>query len=211
MSQLPVQLAPELAAWLRRAFDPEGKIARGLDALGPVAARDVIVVDGVGSPVTEAIADLGARVVDALPERPFRLAAPDASADAVVGLWSSFRGPSPEELREVDRVLRPAGRHLVVHDYGRDDVSRLFEDGREEYGAWTQRSGPFLRGGFRVRVLHCWWSFETLEEATDFLAAAFSDRGTEVARTLRRPRLAYNVAVYHRSRGDGSAMLVASA
>jgi hypothetical protein len=176
-----------------------------------VGARDVIVVDGAGSPVTEAIAGLGARVVEVSPEMPFRLAAPDASADAIVGLWSSFRGTSPEERREVDRVLRPAGRHLVVHDYGRDDVSRLFDGEREEYGAWSQRTGPFLRGGFRVRVLHCWWTFETLEDAADFLAAAFANRGAELAQTLRRPRLAYNVAVYHRSRGEGTASLAASA
>jgi hypothetical protein len=211
VAQFPVELAPDLASRLRRAFDPEAKIARALDALGPVGARDVIVVDGAGSPVTEAIAGLGARVVEVSPEMPFRLAAPDASADAIVGLWSSFRGTSPEERREVDRVLRPAGRHLVVHDYGRDDVSRLFDGEREEYGAWSQRTGPFLRGGFRVRVLHCWWTFETLEDAADFLAAAFANRGAELAQTLRRPRLAYNVAVYHRSRGEGTASLAASA
>jgi hypothetical protein len=211
VAQFPVELAPDLASRLRRAFDPEAKIARALDALGPVGARDVIVVDGAGSPVTEAIAGLGARVVEVSPERPFRLAAPDASADAIVGLWSSFRGTSPDERREVDRVLRPAGRHLVVHDYGRDDVSRLFDGDREEYGAWSQRTGPFLRGGFRVRVLHCWWTFETLEDAADFLAAAFANRGAELAQTLRRPRLAYNVAVSHRSRGEGSASLAASA
>jgi hypothetical protein len=211
VSQLPVELTPALAARLRRAFDPEAKIARALEALGPVGARDVIVVDAAGSPVTEAIAGLGARVVDVPPEHPFRVDAPDSSTDAIVGLWSAFRGTTPEERQEVDRVLRPGGRHLVVHDYGRDDVSRLFDADREEYGAWTQRTGPFLRGGFRVRVLHCWWTFETLEDAADFLGAAFADRGAELARTLRRPRLAYNVAIYHRSRGDGVVSLAASA
>jgi len=211
VSQLPVDLAPELAARLRRAFDPEAKIARALEALGPVGARDVIVVDGAGSPVTEAITGLGARVVDAPVGTPLRLPTTDASVDAIVGLWSSFRGPTPDDMVEVDRVLRPGGRHLVVHDYGRDDVSRLFSPDREEYGAWTQRTGPFLRGGFRVRVLHCWWTFDTLDDASDFLGAAFSDRGTDLATTLRRPRLAYNVAVYHRSRGDGAGPAVASA
>lgn len=205
MSQLPVDLPPELAARLRTAFDPEAKVAQALEALGPVAGRDVIVIDGEGSPVTEAIAALGARVIGASLTGPLRIGLPDASADAVVGLWSAFRGPSAGDQAEVDRVLRPGGRQLVVHDYGRDDVSRLLGPDRPEYGVWSQRTGPFLRGGYRVRVLHCWWAFESLDDARDFLVAAFRDRGAAVAATLRRPRLAYNVAVYHRSRSEAGA------
>jgi hypothetical protein len=203
VSQLPVELAPDLAARLRLAFDREAKISRGLDALGPVGGRDVVVIDGSGSPVLEAIERLEARVVEADGSRPLRLASADATADAVIGLWSSFRGPAAADLAEVDRVLRPGGRHLIVHDYGRDDVSRLFEGDRPEYGAWSQRTGPFLRGGFRVRVLHCWWSFDTVEEAAEFLGEAFGQRGRDLAAVLRRPRLTYNVAIYHRSCGGG--------
>lgn len=207
MSQLPVDLPSELAQRLRRAFDPEAKIVRALEALGPVAGRDVLVVDAAGGPVAAGLADLGARLVDAPASRPLRLDRPAASADAVIGLWSTFRGPAEDELIEVDRVLRPGGRHLVVHDYGRDDVSRLFEQDRPEYGAWSQRGGPFLRGGFRVRVLHSSWSFDSIEDAAAFLRAAFGDRGASLAEALRRPRLTYNVAVYHRSRPgpEGSA------
>lgn len=205
MSQLPVDLPPDLAARLRSAFDPEAKVARALEALGPVAGRDVVVIDGDGSPVTEAIATLGARVVGAGLTGPLRLDAPAASADVIVGLWSAFRGPSAADQAEVDRVLRPGGRQLVVHDYGRDDVSRLLGPDRPEYGAWSQRTGPFLQGGFRVRVLHCWWAFDSLDDARQFLVAAFRDRGAAVAATLRRPRLAYNVAVYHRSRAETGA------
>jgi hypothetical protein len=200
VSQLPADLAPDLAARLRRALDPEAKVARALEALGPVSSRDVLVVDGDGSPVTEALEDLGARLTRLPLSAPLRLAVPDASADAVVGLWSAFRGPDPADEAEVDRVLRPDGRQLVVHDYGRDDVSRLFEADRPEYGAWSQRSGPFLGGGYRLRVLHCWWSFDTLDDARDFLEAAFGARGAAVAATMRRPRLSYKVAVYHRGR-----------
>lgn len=205
MSQLPVDLAPDLAARLRRAFDPEAKLAHALEQLGPLASRDVIVIDGAGSPVTEAIAGLGARVVSADLSAPLRLPVRDASADAIVGLWSAFRGPDPGDRAEVDRVVRPGGRQLVVHDYGRDDVSRLFDPDRPEYGTWSQRTGPFLRGGFRVRVVHCWWSFDSIEDARDFLVAAFEDRGAAVAATLRRPRLAYKVAIYHRSPHEAAA------
>ena len=205
MSQLPVELQPDLALRLRAAFDPEVKIARALEALGPVASRDVLVVDGDDSPVTASIAELGGRVRTIGLSSPLRLSDADASFDVVVGLWSAFRGPESAELDEVDRVLRPGGRHLVVHDYGRDDVSRLFAADRPEYGAWSHRAGPFLAGGFRVRVLHCWWTFDTIDDARAFLVAAFPERGPALAAELRRPRLAYKVAVYHRSRGDRAA------
>ena len=48
--------------------------------------------------------------------------------DCIVGLWTAFRGLTDDERREAARVLRPDGRLLVVHDYGRDDVSRLRGD-----------------------------------------------------------------------------------
>ncbi len=199
MSAFPVPIDIALAGRFSAAFDVEGKIARGLNALGPLEARDVVVVDAVDGPVRQAIGRLGSRVVDAPLRAPLRLDADDASADAVVGLWSAFRGPEPAEMAEVDRVLRPEGRLLVVLDYGRDDVSRILGD-RPDYGAWTRRDGPFLRGGFRVRVLHCWWTFETSEATTAFLTEAFGTAGATVAATLKRPRLSYNVAIYHRSR-----------
>ena len=61
--------------------------------------------------------------------------------------------------------------------------------------------GPFLTGGFRVRVVHCFWEFES-PGGGDRLpdASAFGEAGAAVAATLKRPRLSYNVAVYHRSR-----------
>jgi hypothetical protein len=171
-----------------------------LEALGPVASRDVVVVDLTGGPILEGLTRAGARIVRASSASPLRIEAGDASADAVIGLWSAFRGVEPADVAEVDRVLRPGGRHLVVHDYGRDDVSRLYPADRPEYGAWSHRFGPFLGGGFRVRVVHCFWEFETQEAATDFLVAGFGEAGATVAATLKRPRLSYNVAVYHRSR-----------
>jgi hypothetical protein len=99
-------------------------------------------------------------------------------------------------------VLRSGGRLLVVHDYGRDDVSRLRGE-LPEHGSWTQRDGPFLSRGFRIRVIHCFWTFGTIEEAQACLACAFGERGAAAGETLKRPRLSYNVAVYHRTRGDG--------
>jgi hypothetical protein len=181
------------------ALDRESKIVRGLEALGPIASRDVLLVDAADSSIGAGLVALGARLVHAPLSKPLRLAAADSSMDVVVGLWSAFRGIEASELAEVDRVLRPDGKLLVVHDYGRDDVSRLFGD-RPEQGAWSRRNGPFLSSGFRVRVIHCWWDFDSLEAATAFLGEAFGDPGVELGATLKRPRLSYKVAIYHRSR-----------
>lgn len=199
MSDLPVALPQELEPAFVGALDPAGKLVAAIAALGPIADRDVLVVDARGGPIVAGLTAAGARVAPVPLGRPFRLEAADASADVVLGLWSAFRGVDRRELAEVDRVLRPGGRHLAVHDYGRDDVSRLYGE-RPEYAAWSQRTGPFLTGGFRVRVVHCFWEFESAPVATEFLTAAFGEIGSTVAASLKRPRLSYNVAVYHRSR-----------
>lgn len=200
VSDLPFQLAPEAARELASVLDVEGKILRGLEALGPVAGRDVLLVDAAGSTIASGLQTLGARVAHGELTAPFQPLAADESMDAIVGLWSLFRGVRPDDVAAADRVLRPGGRLLVVHDYGRDDVSRLAPD-REEFGAWTRRDGPFLRAGFRVRVLHCFWTFASQSAATVFLESAFGEAGAAVATSLKRPRLSYNVAIYHRVRG----------
>ncbi|HJP87826.1 MAG TPA: hypothetical protein VJ850_02180 [Candidatus Limnocylindrales bacterium] len=199
MSNLPVSLPAELEPALVRAIDPTGKVVAALASLGPVEGRDVVVIDADGGPFVDGLRAAGARLVSAPLGAPLRLGAADGSVDVVIGLWSAFRGVDPADMAEVDRVLRPEGRLLVVHDYGRDDVSHLLGD-RPEYGAWSHRSGPFLTGGFRVRVVHCFWEFGAMDEATSFLDAAFGAAGSAVAATLKRPRLSWNVAVYHRTR-----------
>jgi SAM-dependent methyltransferase len=231
VSDLPLELPdPELTARLARALDIEGKIPRAFDALGPIDGRDVVLIDGDGGHRARQLAALGARLI--VLERPARLAElsavlhtelpgvvvavgvvvaagestatglPDAAVDAVVSCWSSFRGPDEAEVREADRVLRPGGRLLILHDYGRDDVSRLLPADRPEYTSWSRRDGPFLSAGFKVRVIHCWWTFSTPAEAHAFLGDGFGDAGASVAATLVRPRLSYNVAIYHRTRPE---------
>ena len=97
-------------------------------------------------------------------------------------------------------MLRPGGRLLVVHEYGRDDISRLGDPELPEYGSWSRRSGPFLRGGFRIRVIHCFWTFASREEADELLGSAFGDPGRALAASIPRPRLSHKFAVYHRGR-----------
>lgn len=172
-----------------------------MEALGPVADRDVVLVDGDGGRIAAELARSGARVTVVEQDPAASLGLPDASADVIVGCWSAYRGIDPAEQAEADRVLRPDGRLLVLHDYGRDDVSRLADPDLPEYATWSRRDGPFLRAGFRVRVVHAWWTFDSVEQARELLSEAFGERGTSLAVELRRPRLSWNLAVYHRDRG----------
>jgi hypothetical protein len=203
VADLPVELADELGDRLSRSLDAEGKIPRALDALGPIAGRDVLLLDG-GERRARQLRELGGRVVEATGSAAIA-GLGDRSTDVIVSFWSAFRGAAPSELAEASRLLRPDGRLLIVHDYGRDDVSHLHGP-RPEYGPWSKRNGPFLNNGFRVRVVHCFWTFESMDDCTDFLSAAFADAGRAVAGSLKRPRLSYNVAIYHRTFGEAASM-----
>lgn len=200
---MPIALEGALADELARALDVEGKILRALESLGPVGGRDIVLVGDRDSFPERRLSEIGGRVVT-VPSLDDASSLPSGSADVVVAWWSGFRGVDVAELGEADRLLRSDGRLLVVHDYGRDDVSRLRGD-VQEYGLWTRRDGPFLRAGFKIRVLHCWWTFDSLEELERFLGEAFGLVGRVVASQVRRPRLSYNVAVYHRSRSSEAA------
>lgn len=153
-------------------------------------------------PIAERLATAGAMVT---PIGADDLTSPHAigrtgTADVLVVARSAFRGPSADELAGARILMRPDGRLLVIHDYGRDDVARLYGP-RPEYGEWSRRDGPFLGNGFKIRVIHTWWTFDSLEEARDVLIDGFGEAGERVAADLAGPRLSYNVAVYHRSFG----------
>lgn len=202
MADLPFVLPDALAQRLRSAVDTEGKIVRALESLGPLSGRDVALVDVPDGPIRAGLLATGLNPRDVTAGQPLRLDLPDGSVDGIVALWGGFDGVRPEDLAEADRVLRPGGRLLVVHDYGRDDISALADPAGPQYREWSRRDGPFLHGGgFKIRVLHCFWTFASVEEGQDFLAAAFGTRGEAVGAAMKRPRLSWNVAVYHRWQG----------
>lgn len=183
-----------------RAVDPEARLPAAIEALGPVMGRDVAVVDALDGPGPRRLLASGAWVRTA-PYDALDLL-PDASADVMVA-WRTGFSPVADswgaDLSHAARVLRAEGRLLVVKDYGRDEVTRLLGDDERarQLIAFSHPKGPFLQAGFRVRVLHCWWRWETLEAAERALWGAFGDEGRAVARGMRRPRLAHKVAIYH--------------
>ncbi len=231
MADLPFEPGSiELAGRLLRSLDVEGKIPRAIEALGPVGGREVILLGG-GHARARQLEELGARVTvvessAALIEQPdasadivvtywsgFRedpgsglvsgSSVASASGDASGSGLASGSGPGDGrsgQLRHAERVLRHGGRLLVVHDYGRDEVSTLRGD-LPEYRTWSRRDGWFLRNGFRIRVVHAFWTFDTMDELASFVAGSFGSPGSALVASLTRPRLRYNVAVYHRTRG----------
>lgn len=204
MADLPFTFTnPSTASRLAQVVDCDGKIPRALADLGPVAGRDVVLVRADGDVRAAQLRALGARVTrssgDGSELRP-------ACADVVVRCWGeagALATPPEEAVQAAERLLRPGGRLLIVADYGRDDVARLRPEGEtpEVYHALRARDAGFVARGYRLRVIHGWWTFASVEDATSFLADAFGDRGLAVAATMRRPRLSHKVVVYHRSVG----------
>jgi SAM-dependent methyltransferase len=203
VSDLPFSVPASLAARIGTALDREGKLQRALESLGPIAGRDVVAV-GSGEAERARLEAAGARV---RPISSFDPSAtgdvPDGAADTILCTWSAFRGVDAAVLAEADRILRPDGRLLVVHDYGRDDLATLRGD-QPEYASWSRRDGPFLTNGFRLRVIHCFWTFDDLDEARSVVGTLFGAAGERLAAEMKRPRLSWNVAIYHRTRGGGA-------
>jgi SAM-dependent methyltransferase len=204
MPDLSIALpTPQLHEAFLAIVDVEGKLPAAIESLGPVIGRDVVVLDSGQGFRARQLARLGARVTGF--EFPLsdagaaELAGWVGRADAVVAPWSELAAPGSRFIAEASALLRPGGRLLLIHDYGRDDVWGLMPELRERHVAWSHRRGPFLGDGFRIRVIHCWWTFESIEQARELLGEAFGATGVETAEKMKRLRLEYAVAIYHRS------------
>ena len=198
---------------LLRAVDAEGKIPRALEVHGSFAGRDVVLL-GASRERARWLTEAGARLTVVAEPAAAPVAEPaaapdwpsDASADIVVAFWAAFDGPNrAEQLAHAERLLRPGGQLLVVLDYGRDDLDVVRGPERTaSLVAWSRRDGWFLSQGFRIRVIHTFWRFETIEEGGELLRAAYGPAAEPAISRLRRPRLAHNVAVYHWTRDVGA-------
>jgi hypothetical protein len=202
----------ELEEAFLSVIDVEGKLTAALEDLGPIAGREVILLDAGRGHRERQLAEIAAKVTtvtfadprDEPDARSCLAELPAGEADAVVVAWSELAMPGSAFLADAERLLRPGGRLLVVHDYGRDDVWNLWPEQRARQVDWSQRRGPLLGSGFRVRVIHCWWTFESAEQARSMLEAGFGEPGVQLADQMKRTRLEYQVAIYHRSAADAS-------
>ena len=225
MVRVPVPEVDGFGPHLEPFIDVEGKLPRTLEALGPIGGRDVVLLDAADAWQARRLLGLGGRVLALAPAdraevlrrelgseiaagavalsagTPVASGLADGSADAVVSFWSAFRGGSVEELAEADRILRPGGRLLVVHEYAQDDLARLWPAERtKELVAWSRRDGWFLAHDFKIRVIHAFWTFPDLPTLHERVAALFGSEVTPLLADLRRPRLSWKLVVYHRTR-----------
>lgn len=201
MADLPFTFSnASIASKLALVVDRDAKIPRALVELGDVVDHDVVVLRADGDIRASQLRAAGARVTSSADDghelRP-------ACADVVVRCWGESGAvaiPEAAGMAGAERLLRPGGRLLIVADYGRDDVARLRPEGEtpEVYRALRARDAAFAERGFKLRVIHGWWTFDSLEDAAAFLAEAFGRRGAELATAMRRPRLSHKVVVYHR-------------
>lgn len=201
MADLPFTFTnPAIASRLARLVDCDGKIPRAIAELGEIVGRDVVVLRTSGRLRAAQLRALHAHVMASADDGQ---ELPAGCADVVVRYWGesgAVAAPDRAAMTAAERLLRPGGRLLMVMDYGRDDVARLRPEGEtpEIYRALRARDAQYAAQGFKLRVIHDWWQFDSLEEASGFLSDAFGDRGERVASEMRRPRLSHKVVIYHR-------------
>ena len=110
---------------------------------------------------------------------PLGLDLPDASLDAIVSLWSGVpgRGRSRPAPRPTACCAPTAGCSSSTTTAATTSAGCATRTS-PEYRVWSRREGPFLAGAeFKIRVLHCFWTFASIEEAQAFLVEAFGETG----------------------------------
>ena len=203
----PLRLSnPVALPELERVLDREAKIPAALETLGRLSESRLLLVRPEFTFAQELIERLAATAtIDSLPAPAIE----NGSIDAIVTWFDGVApaavdcGAAQGQADDAERILAPGGRLLVVHDYGRDELTPLEGDADAEALRidWSRPKGWFLTRGFKVRVLHCWLTFESMEEAGAVLGRAFDREPASIEAELRRPRVEWKVAVYHRTMG----------
>ena len=196
---LPYQLPDPGAGLLLSALDVEGKITRALQALGPVAGRDVALVGPADGVLAGRLAAADARVepvafqdgrlpLDATrpmswPRRGVPSAAwtrpsslrPIASSGPAAGCWCCMTTAVTTSRISATRRFPNTPRGAGVTDRSCGAASRSVSSTASGRGRRSTTPRPTL--------------------------VCFGTPGEELAAALHRPRASWNVAVYHRWRG----------
>ena len=171
VADLPIDLGARArrAAW-PVILDVEAKIPRTLEALGPVGGRDVLLLDGADGIRARQLTELGGRVTFAEGERTGRV----RRARRVGRLSSSACGRSFRDRTGARRRRggpRPATRRAPARGPRLRPRRRLAAARRPPRvrAAGAVATVRSCGGGFKVRVVHCFWTFESIDDAPTFL------------------------------------------
>jgi hypothetical protein len=199
VSDFPAWLPSDAAARFGSAFDVEGRLPQAIDTLVGLAGKDVLLLDDPSDGVrARQLRARGCRLVTMTGDR----ASGTAAADVAIGYWSALERPgSPLEVAATG-ALRPGGRLLAIHEYGRDDLARWSARSSEPETDNRDRArveSTFLAVGWRIRVVHCRWTFEDLDAARSFASAL--PGGSTAAPLVTRARVSHNLALLYRAMG----------
>ena len=130
--------------------------------------------------------------LDALPLR-------DEAVDIVLcGLIEPDDASLPA-IAELQRVLRPGGRLVVVGYYGRDQVASLLapEVVAHALEATQRRTGWWLRHGFKIKVVHSRLDISDPATAMELLPRLYGDRARAFLMAPHPASLTLKLGLYH--------------
>jgi SAM-dependent methyltransferase len=130
--------------------------------------------------------------LDALPLR-------DEAVDIVLcGLIEPDDASLPA-IAELQRVLRPGGRLVVVGYYGRDQVASLLapEVVAHALEATQRRTGWWLRHGFKIKVVHSRLDISDPATAMELLPRLYGERARAFLLAPHPASLTLKLGLYH--------------
>ena len=147
------------------------------------------------------LAELGARVSSCSAMTRRGTSRADASADvsSPSGPHSAAPTPGRSPRRTHAAARRSAARRPRLRPRRR---SRLRGGDCPEYEPLEPSRRPVPAAAGSGPRVHCWWTFDSLEDGRGRSSRdAFGEPARTLGERLTRPRLSYNVAIYHRTIG----------